>query len=70
MIGRPHTTTKYKDAYAPSGYDLLSILVRSTLKVPSKGRGLTNGMKDACYYQTKSKHKYWIRRSVLRLCCL
>jgi hypothetical protein len=28
MHGRPHTDTKYKDAYAPSGYDLLSILVR------------------------------------------
>lgn len=27
MAGRPHVATKYKDAYAPSGYDLLSILV-------------------------------------------
>jgi hypothetical protein len=27
--GRPHTETQYKNAYAPSGYDLMSILVSS-----------------------------------------
>ncbi|TID13956.1 white collar [Venturia nashicola] len=32
MVGRPHTSTKYKDAYAPSGYDLLSILMRVTAR--------------------------------------
>lgn len=32
MSGRPHTQTKYKDAYAPSGYDLLSILVCSVME--------------------------------------
>ncbi|KAF2433841.1 hypothetical protein EJ08DRAFT_583371 [Tothia fuscella] len=28
MAGRPHTETQYKDIYAPSGYNLMEILVR------------------------------------------
>ena len=27
MFGRPHIDTEFKDVYAPSGFDLLTILV-------------------------------------------
>jgi hypothetical protein len=36
MAGRTHVSTQFKDAYAPSGYDLMNILVCSLLLHPSR----------------------------------
>lgn len=72
MGGRTHMNTQFKDAYAPSGYDLMSILVRIFSSTPPTKRSTGSATSlihhtDQSSLPPQPSNKHRLRRPFLRL---
>jgi hypothetical protein len=65
IIGRPHNQTSYKNAYSSTGFDMLGVLVGSTLDKGTMQR--LTACVDACRDTAKPRNRHRSSRLVLRI---